>query len=169
MGVEVDGQVEAGPQGPDEAGGGRGPQQPGHVLDAQHVAAGADKALGQGEVVVEGVEALGRVGQVAGVAERPLGQLARLEGRLDGRAHLLHVVEGVEDPEDVDAGAGRLGHEGGGHPVGVGGVADGVATPQQHLQTQVRCRLAQLGQPLPGVLPEEAQGHVVGRPTPRLE
>ena len=86
--------------------GGRRAQQPGHVLDRQHVRAGVDDLLGQPQVVVERVEPLGRVGQVAGVAERDLGdRRAGVADGVDRRAHLLDVVERVEDPEDVDAGA----------------------------------------------------------------
>ena len=64
---------------------------------------------GQVEVVVERVEGLVGVRQVAGVAERDLGDggAGGADG-LDGGAHLLDVVEGVEDAEDVDAGRGRL-------------------------------------------------------------
>ena len=51
--------------------------------------AGLDDLLGQPQVVVERVQLLGRVGQVAGVAQRDLGH--RRPGgpdRVDGRAHL---------------------------------------------------------------------------------
>ena len=66
---------------------GRRAQQPGHVLDRQHVGAGVDDPLGQPQVVVEGVELLARVGQVAGVAERDLGdRRAGRADRLDRRA-----------------------------------------------------------------------------------
>ena len=90
------------------------------------------------EVVVERVERLAGVRQVAGVAERDLGD-RRAGGahRLDRRAHLLDVVERVEDAEDVDAGRGRLGHERLGDLGRVRRVADGVATAQQHLEADV--------------------------------
>ena len=60
----------------------------------------------------------------------------------------------------MDEGVGDLGR--------VGRVADGVAPAQQHLERDVGHGLAQQGEPLPRVLAEEAQGHVVGRPTPGL-
>ena len=86
--------------------GGRGcPQQPGHVLDGEDVGARVDDLLGEAQVVVEGVELLAGSEQVAGVAERDLGDGgAGLEDRLDGRAHLRDVVERVEDAEDVEPG-----------------------------------------------------------------
>ena len=109
VGVQVHRQVEPLAQRGDQGPRGRRAQQPGHVLDRQHVRAGVDDPLGQPQVVVERVELLARVGQVAGVAERDLGDGgAGLAHRLDRRPHLLDVVERVEDPEHVDAGRGRL-------------------------------------------------------------
>ncbi len=145
-------------------------QQARHVLDGQHVGAGVDDLLGQAEVVVQGVEPLGRVEQVGGVAEGDLGHggPGGTDG-VDGRAHLGDVVEGVEDAEHVDPGAGGLLDEGLGDARRVGRVADGVAPAQQHLQAEVGHRLAQRGQPVPGVLAEEAQRDVVGGPAPALD
>ena len=123
------------------------------------------------QVVVERVELLVRRGrQVAGVAERDLrDRRAGRPDRVDRGPHLLDVVERVEDPEDVDAGGGRLVHEGVGDLRRVRRVADRVAAAQQHLQADVRHRLPQRGEPLPRVLGQEAQRHVVRRPAPRLE
>ena len=154
----------------DQLGRRRRPQQPGHVLDRQDVRAGLDDLLGQPQVVVEGVERLVRVVQVGGVAQRHLRDRgAGLADRLDRRPHLLDVVQGVEDPEDVDADLGRLGHEGGGHLGRVRRVADGVATAQQHLQAQPRHVVTQRGQPLPRVLLQEAERDVVRGPAPALD
>ena len=47
----------------------RRPQQPRHVLDREDVRAGVDDLLGEPQVVVERVEVLGGVEQVAGVAD----------------------------------------------------------------------------------------------------
>ncbi|SIK20602.1 Uncharacterised protein [Mycobacteroides abscessus subsp. abscessus] len=131
---------------------------------------GADDLLGQPEVVVEGVELLPRIEDVRGVAQGHLGD-RRVGGPdgFDGRAHLLDVIEGVEDAEDVDAGPRRLVDEGIGDLRRVRGVADRVASAQEHLQGDVRDRLPQLGQALPGILAEEAQRDIVGRPAPRLD
>ena len=170
MGVQVHRQVEPLAQRRDQRPGGRRAQQPGHVLDRQDVRAGLDDPLGQAQVVVERVEPLAGVGQVAGVAERHLGdRRAGRADRLDGRPHLADVVERVEDAEDVDAGRRRLLDERLRHRGRVGRVADRVAAAQQHLQADVRHGRAQLGQPLPRVLGQEAQRHVVGRAAPGLE
>ena len=85
VGVQVHGQVEVLAQRRDEPGRGRRAQQPGHVLDGEHVRPGVDDLLGQAQVVVERVELLARVEQVAGVAQGHLGDRgAGVEHRLDG-------------------------------------------------------------------------------------
>ncbi len=158
------------PQGRHEAGSGRRAQQAGHVLDRQDVRAGVDDLLRQLQVVVQRVERLVRVQHVGGVAERHLRDGgAGLADGTDGRGHLVDVVEGVEDPEDVDAGGGGLVDEGHGDLLRVRGVADGVAAAEQHLQADVRQRFAQRCQPVPGVLAEEPQGDVVGGTAPGLD
>ena len=85
----MDRQVEAAAQRADERPRGRGAQQTRHVLDRQHVRAGVDDLLGQAQVVVEGVQLLARIGQVAGVADRDFGYgRTGVADRVDGRAHL---------------------------------------------------------------------------------
>ena len=87
VGVHVHRQVEALPQGGDELLGGAGAQQAGHVLDREDVRAGVDDLLGEAQVVVERVQVLGGVEQVARVAEGDLGDRgAGREHRVDRRA-----------------------------------------------------------------------------------
>ncbi len=170
MGVQVHRQVELRAQRGDQGAGRGRAQQPGHVLDRQHVRAGVDDPRRELQVVVERVELLVRVRQVAGVAERHLGDGAPGRAdRLDRRPHLLDVVERVEDPEHVDAGGRGLLDERGGDLGRVRRVADGVAPAQQHLEAHVGRRLPQRRQPLPRVLGQEAQRHVVRRAAPRLD
>jgi hypothetical protein len=67
------------------------------------VCPGLDDPLGEREVIVEGVEVLTGVGQVAGVAHGDLGDGGPgVAYRVDRRPHRLDVVESVEDTEDVD-------------------------------------------------------------------
>ena len=137
------GQVEALAQRGDELLGRSGAQQPGHVLDRQDVRAGGDHLLGKPQVVVERVERLVRVEQVAGVAHGHLGDRgAGREHGVDRRLHLVDVVERVEDAEDVDAGGRRFAHERVGDLGRIRRVADRVAAAQQHLDRDVRQRLA---------------------------
>ncbi len=83
--------------------------------------------------------------------------------------HLVDIVEGVEDAEDIDAGRGGLVDEGHRDFLRVRRVADRVAAAEQHLQADIRQRLAQRGQAVPRVLAQEAQGNVVGRAAPGLD
>ena len=169
VGVHLHGQIEVLTQRGDQLLGGVGAQQPGHVLDRERMRPGLDQLLGQPQVVVRGVQVFGRVEQVPAVAQRSLGdRTAIAKHRIDRRSQLLDVVECVEDTEDVDAHFGGLGDERLGDCGRVGGIADGVATAQQHLQALVGHGRPQRGEPLPGVFGQEAQRHVVGGPTPTL-
>ena len=142
VGVQVHREVETLPERAHQGARGRRTQQPGHVLDREDVRTGGHDLLGHPEVVVQGVELLARVREVAGVAECHLRDRgAGLQHGLDGGPHLLHVVERVEDPEDVQPGTCGLAHEGVGHRGRVGRVTDGVATAEQHLERDVRHRL----------------------------
>ena len=146
------------------------PQQPRHVLDREDVRARLDDLLGEAQVVVERVEVLGRVQQVAGVADGDLGDGgAGREHGVDRRAHLVDVVERVEDAEDVDAARGGLADERVGDLGRVRRVAHGVAAAQQHLDRDVRQRGAQAVEALPRVFAEEAERDVVRRAAPRLD
>nr|RZI37400.1 hypothetical protein BJQ95_00159 [Cryobacterium sp. SO1] len=170
VGVHVHRQVEAFAERRDELLGRGRTQQPGHVLDGQDVRARRHDLVGQAQVVVQGVEVLGRVEQVTGVADRDLGNTgAGVQHRVDGRAHLVDVVEGVEDAEDVDTGVAGLADEGIRYLGGVGGVAHRVAAAQQHLDVDVGQGLPQGAEALPRVFAEEAQCDVVGGTSPGLD
>ena len=131
--------------------------------------AGGDQLLGQPQVVVQRVEPLGGIRHVAGVAEGAFDEAAGVAGRPDGGQHLAHVVEGVEDAEDVDAAPAGLSHEPLAHHVGIRGVADRVAAPQQHLQAHVRRRRADALKALPRILVQEPQCDIEGGPAPALQ
>jgi hypothetical protein len=151
--VKVHRKVETTPEREHQGCGSRGPQQSGHVLDRKDVCARVDDALGELEVVVQGVQLLARILKVTGVAKRHLGHGGTCGAHgLDGRAHLVDVVQGVEDAEDVYPCARRLGDERFGHGARIWRIPDRVAASKQHLQRQVGHGAAQQRQPLPGVL-----------------
>ena len=125
--------------------------------------------LSQPQVVVQGVQVFCRVEQVAGVAQRHLRDAGPGgEHRVDGRLHLRHVVECVKNAEDVNAAGGSFLHERIRHLGRVRRVPHRVAAAQQHLNRHVGHRLTQQGEPVPRILGEEAQGHVVGGTAPRF-
>ncbi len=121
------------------------------------------------QIVLQVVFRSRRVQQVAGIADRALADLAGLDHRIHGDAHVRGPVQAVEDPEHVHAGLGRLAHEFLHHIVGVIGVTHPVRGPQQHLRHQVRHARAQVAQPLPGAFLQEAIGDVEGRAAPAFD
>ena len=163
VGVEVDGHVHALLQPLDQGVGVHGQQQVGHVLDAQGVGAHLLQLLGQLHEVVLVVDG------GDGVGEGGLHDAAVLLGGLDGLLQVPHVVEGVEDADDVDAVLNGLAAEGVHHVVGVVLVAQDVLAPEEHLQLGVGQVLAQGPQPLPGVLLQKAHAHIEGGAAPALQ
>ena len=75
-------------------------------------------------------------------------------------SQIPHVVEGVEDPEDVDTGLGRVPHERTHDLVAVVAVAHEILSPQQHLERRAPAVMLDRAQPLPRVLVEKAQAGV---------
>ena len=100
---------------------------------------------------------------MAASASAPASRAASIAG-----GHGGHVVERVEDPEEVDAGVRGLLHEAGAPRCRVVGVADRVRAAEQHLEQDVRDLLPQQRQPLPRVLVQEPHRHVEGRAAPHL-
>ena len=166
MGVEVDRQAGLLLQCPDQVIGSRRLQEPRHVLEAENVGPRSLQLAGHLHIVVEIVFRPRRIENVAGIADRRLADLAGLQHRIDGNAHVLDPVERIEDAEDIDPGPGRLIDELDHHIVGIVGVADAVGGAQQHLRQQVGHALAQIAQPLPGAFLQKAVGNVEGRPAP---
>ena len=131
---------------------------------------GSNNLVGKVEVVVQGVQRLAWVGKVAGVAHANLGQSgAGLAHCLDGRNHLVNIVQSVEDTEDVHTGFGSLENEGSGDLFRVRGVANGVATAQQHLDADVWQCCTNLSEAIPWVLPQESKRHVICRTSPGFD
>ncbi len=125
--------------------------------------------LGHVHVVLEAVAAPAWIVDVARVAKSGLRDPAGLPDHPDGRQDPRQPVEGVEDPEDVDPGAGGLPNERLHDVVGVVRVADGVGSAEKHLEEDVGDPAPEELQALPGVLVEEPHGHVERGAAPHLE
>jgi hypothetical protein len=145
MGVEMDGDAHALLQRLHQRAGGGGFQQPGHILDGEDMAPRRLQFPGELDVIIERVFRPRRVEDVAGIADRALGQLARLAHRVDGDPHILDPVEAIEDAEQIDPARRRLGDEEFDDVVRIVLVADAVGAAQQHLQQDVGHALAQQG------------------------
>ena len=101
-----------------------------------------DHARRQVQVVVQ-VVFFGR-GHVARVAQGPFHKSARGLRRLHAQRQILDVVQGIEDPKDIDTTLIGLLAELVNYIVRVGRVADAVRPPQQHLEGDVRCEFSEL-------------------------
>jgi hypothetical protein len=108
VGMQMDGQGKILPEGPDQDPGSGCPEQAGHIFYAKYVHTGRDQLFGFTQVIIKGVEPLGRAREVAGITNRPFGNLASFEDRSDGRDHLVDVVESIKNPEYIDPRTGRF-------------------------------------------------------------
>ncbi|VVM71997.1 hypothetical protein PS624_01855 [Pseudomonas fluorescens] len=138
-------------------------QQTGHVLDRHRVATHGFHLLGLRHERINGVHRAGGVGDGA------LGMFTGSFHRFDGHAQVTHVVHRVEDTEHIDAIHRSLGDEGFDHVVAVVAVAQQVLPAQEHLQTGVRQRRAQLAQTLPRIFFQKAYAGVEGRAAPAFQ
>ena len=87
----------------------------------------------------------------------------------DGPVDVAHVVQRIEDAEDVDAVCGGPFDEPLQHVVGIVAVADEVLPAEQHLQLRIGHGGAKRAQPFPGILFEEAQTGVEGGAAPDFQ
>ena len=133
-----------------------------HVLDADRIAAQVEKLLRHFH------EVAGRVQRAHRVADRSLRVLARTPHGRDRAPQIPYVVQRVEHAENVHPVLRRLVHETVHHRILVVAIPQQVLAAQQHLQPAVRQQLAELPQPLPGILVQEAYAGVERRASPTL-
>ena len=92
-----------------------------------------------------------------------------LPGGLDGLFQVPHIVQRVENADDVDAVFNGLAAEGVHHVIGIVLVAQNVLATEQHLQLRVLHVLADGPQPLPRILVQETHTGVEGGAAPALQ
>ena len=175
VGMEVDGDAHIFFQGADELAGRGRVDEPGHVLDGDHVGAQAGQLFGLGHEVVDsenfprdrlarqqrpGLVEPGEF-RVHGVADGAVGAAAVLLDVADGRLHVVDVVQGVEDAHDADAGLDGVAAEALDDLVGIRVVAEQVAAARQggELGGRTHGRL-DLFQALPGIFVEIAHDRI---------
>ena len=136
-----------------------------HVLQADGVKAHGLELLAHLHILGHGMDRALGVGDAAGSHGALIGVLL---GGLQGGFDIAEVVEGVEDTDHVDAVFDGQLHKLLHHVVMVVLIAQQVLAAQQHLQPGVGHVLADVAQPLPGVLPQVAQAGVKGGAAPAL-
>ena len=137
----------------------------GHILQADGVKAHALQLLAHLGVLGGSVHGGLGVGNAAGSHGVGSGVLL---GGLQGGADVPEIVQRVEDPQNVDAVLDGQLHELLNNIVVVVLVAQQVLAPQQHLQLGIGHMLADMPQPLPGILVQVAQAAVKGSAAPAL-
>ena len=163
VGVDDQGQLRHGVlDGGNQVVGLLGAHQAGHVLDADGLYAHALQVLDHLHVVLQGVHGAGGVGDGTG------GVSALLDGLINGHFQVAHVVEGVENTDDIDTVLHGVLDKLTYHIVGIVLIAQDVLAAQQHLQLGVGHLGADLAQTLPGIFPQVTQTHVKGGAAPDL-
>ena len=142
------------------------PANTGHVLDAQNMRAGFLQLLGHIHVIGQVVLRPAFVEEISRVADGALTDAAGFEHCIHRNAHVLDPVQRIEDAEDIHAGFCRLLDEKLDHVVRIIGVAHRIGRTQQHLQGNIRNRLAQCGQAIKRVFLEKTQRDVKGCAAP---
>ena len=163
LGVQVDGHGHGLLQLLDQLVSVHGQQQVGHVLNADDVSAHLLQLLGHLDEVLLGVDGGDGVGQGA------FHHAAILLGGLDGLLQIAHVVQSVENSDDVNAVLDGLAAESVHHVVGVVLVAQNVLAAEEHLQLGVGQSSLQLAQTLPGIFVQETHAGVKGGAAPALQ
>ncbi len=105
---------------------------------------------------------------IAGIADRALGELACLANGIDRDTHVLDPVEAIENTKEINA-VGGPAHEIFHHIVGIIGVADAIGAAQQHLGQKVWRPLAHERETLPRIFGQKPHRNVEGRAAPAFE
>ena len=140
-----------------------GQQQVGHILDADVICAHLDQFLGQLDEIVLVVH------RADGVADGRLADAAVLLGELDGGFQVAHIVQRIENTDDIDAVFNGLAAELLHHVVSIMLIAQDVLAPEQHLQLGMRQSFFQLTKPVPGIFVQEAQAAIKGSAAPAFQ
>ncbi len=169
VGVKVDGDFDFFAQGFYQFEGGVRFAEAGHVFDGKKMCAEFFELLGHCDVILQGVFGPRFVEHVAGVADSRLADGAGFESGVDGNAHIVDGIEGIEDAEDVDALGVGFADEFFYYVVWIRRVAYCVCATKEHLEANVGDALAELAETLPGVFVEETKRGVEGCATPHFE
>ena len=93
---------------------------------------------------------------------------ALLDGLVNGHLQIAHVVERIENTDDVDAVFHGMLHELAHHIIGIVLVAQNVLAAQEHLELGIGHLGADLAQTLPRIFLQIAQAYVKGSTAPHF-
>ena len=119
--------------------------QTAHILDGNHIGSPSRHLLGFGEEILIGEHRLGqflsfersldafhgRKVWIDRIAHGTIGNAAILFHVLDGRLHVVHVVQRIEDPHDAQPRLNRITTEPVDNLIGIGCISEKVATPRE--------------------------------------
>ncbi len=169
MGMQVDRDPHALFERLDQLVAGKRLQKTCHILDSQDMGTHLLQLFRHADVVFKRVLVPLRVGDIAGITDGSLADLAALAHRFHGHLHSGGPVQRIKHAEDVDSGVGGLFNEFLDYVIRVVCVANGIGTAQEHLKQDVWDRFGQLVQALPRVLFEKPHGHIEGGPAPAFK
>ena len=156
-------------EGFDECARRKGAAESGHVLHRQHVRTHFFQLLGNADVVFERILRASRIEDITRVAECAFANALGFAHRLHRGFHVRQVVQRIENAEDVHATLGGVLDEAGDDIGRVVRIADRIRTAQEHLEADIRNPLAQVTQPVPRILVQEAHRGVEGRSAPHFQ
>ena len=113
-------------------------QQATHVFKANNLHAHGCQLIGHPQKIVDGVDGADRI------ADRSFNKLACFQRRFDGGLHVPDIVHGIENAENIDARVGRPLDKRLHDIVRIITVAHYILPAQQHLETSLGHRRAQL-------------------------
>ena len=125
-------------------------QQAGHVFDAECVRPEVLQLLGKLDEVIQAVN------RTQGITDGRFHVLAAGFDDPHGVLHVPHIVQSIEDSEDVDAVCCRAFDEVLQHVVGIMPISHDVLPTEEHLQSGFRHRRPERAQTLPWIFLEEA-------------
>ncbi len=139
-----------------------GTHDTGHVLNADGGSAHFLQFLDHLHILSVSVDRRGGVGDSTG------SDSACIDGGFHGNLQIIHIVQRVEDTDDVNAVLNSLLNKQLHEIIGIVGVTQNILAAQQHLQLGARHLGADLAQTLPGIFVQVAQADIKGSAAPAL-
>ena len=181
MGMEIYRDIQVFLQQPHQPARPQGRNQPGHVLDGNHVGAHSLKFQRFIDVILVCKDMrLQRFGlqqrlqpfeprkiRIYGVADGAIGNAAVFFHRCDGRPDVVGIIQGIENPHNADAGSDGVPVKPVNHIIRIRIVTKEISSARQGGELHgISDALLNLFKPVPGIFIQVAHHRVGHRPTP---